>query len=82
VNSAKADGIPVGMLELKEVQSALDNGWLSSFSVKAVLMCRSRLIAQVWVFDCMVNILVTTFVMSMIGVIASLLAVYAAALFA
>ena len=51
-------------------------------SVKAVLMCRSRLIAQVWVFDCMVNILVTTFVMSMIGVVASLLAVYAAALFA
>ncbi len=38
--------------------------------------------AQVWMFDRMVNVFVTTFFMSVVGVTASLLAIYAAALFA
>ena len=41
LKSARADGIPVGMFEPKEAPLAVDNGWLSSFSVEAVLMCRS-----------------------------------------
>ena len=55
---------------------------LSAAGVGSLILSFAWCFAQVWMFDRMVNVFETTFIMSMVGVGASLLAIYAAALFA
>ena len=54
----------------------------SAAVVGSLILLFAWCFAQVWMFDRMVNVFKATFIMSMGGVAASLLAIYAAALFA
>lgn len=54
----------------------------SAAVVGSLILLFAWCFAQVWMFDRMVNVFETTFIMSMGGGGASLLAIYAAALFA